>query len=313
MENIKFPKFVQELNELALRYYNCTDAQEKKRIFEKACAVFLKGLEKNDIIENSKSLKKLHDIPNCAEIVKDVCTDSFLKCFQNYVPDYKNDSIIPFMAYFYKTAYFSALNQIQKEYGRKPNEETEPEKYDAWKKRFYNEDIADHYDLEDKFSDVRLISEAKEIRNEQEALIGLFFGCIMQFYSHQDMTKSKNQNALTYFKTFYSGDIINFSRSTEFLCFLHKYEQLITKSYNTDFIDYILKNQPRAIDEIVSTKPKLYSELKNNQVPAEKLQKEIKIPLEQIIYAYFFNISKPAVTKQFDKYEKFKLETLNSK
>ncbi len=310
MKKTNFKKNVQELNDLALRYYNCTDAQEKKRIFEKACAVFLKGLDKNDIIENSKSLKKLHDIPNCAEIVEDACTDTFLKCFQNYVPDYNNDSTILFMAYFYKMAHYSALNSIEKTFGRKPNSEAEPEKYEIWKNRFYAEDIANHYDIKDASFDIETISEAEQTKNEQEALIGLFFGCIMQFYSHQDMTKGKNQNALTYFKTFYSGDIINFSRSTEFLCFLHKYEQLITKSYNTDFIDYILKNQPRAINEIVSAKPRLYSELNKVEIPTDKLQKEIKIPLEQIIYAYFFNISKPAVTKQYDKYEKFKLETI---
>ncbi len=310
MENTKSPQFAHELNDLALRYYNCTDAQEKKRIFEKACAVFFKGLDKNNIIENSKGLKKLHDIPNCAEIVEDACTDSFLKCFQNFVPNYNNDSTILFMAYFYKMAYYSALNSIEKTFGRKPNSEVEPEKYEVWKNRFYAEDIDDHYNLKDDFFDVETISEAKETKNEQDSLIGLFFSCIMQFYTHQDMTKGKNQNALTYFRTFYSGDIINFSRTVDFLSFLHKYEQLITKSYNSDFIDYILKNQPRTIDEIVAASVKKYGELKDRQIPADKLEKEIKIPLEQIIYAYFFNISKPAVTKQYDKYEKFKLETI---
>lgn len=307
MKNTKPQKFVQELNDLALSYNNCNNVPDKNRTFEKACALFLKVLPD---IANSKRLKRLHSTPRCSEIVEDACTDAFLKCFQNYEPNYNNDSNISFMACFYETAYYSALNQIQKEYGRKPDEEAEPEKYDAWKKSFYAEDIDDHYDLEDKSSDVKLISEAEEIRNEQDSLIGLFFGCIMQFYSHQDMTKSKNQNALTYFRTFYSGDIIAFSRTEDFLCFLHKYEQLITKSYNTDFIDYVLKNQPRTINEIVSAKPRLYSELNKAEIPADKLPKEIKIPLEQIIYAYFFNISKPAVTKQFDKYEKFKSETI---
>lgn len=311
MENTKSPQFAHELNDLALRYYNCTDANEKALIFEKACIVFLNP--RFDIIASSKRLKNLHDILKCAEIVEDACMDTFLKCFQNYVPNYNNGSTIPFMAYFYKMAYYSALDSIEKTFGRKPDADTEPEKYKAWKKKLNSEDSDEHYDLKDASFDMETISEAEETKKEQEALIGLFFGCIMQFYSHQDMTKSKNQNALSYFKTFYSGDIINFSRTAYFLCFLHKYEQLITKSYNTDFIDYILKNQPRTIDEIVTASVKKYGDLKDKPIPADKLEKEIKIPLEQIIYAYFFNISKPAVTKQFDKYEKFKFETINTK
>ena len=309
MKNTNFQKSVQELNNLALSYYTCNNVQDKKRIFEKACAVFLNALPN---ITKSKSLKNLHSAPNCAGIVEDVCTDTFLECFQNYVPNYNNDSTISFMAYFYKMAYYSALDNIEKTFGRKPNSETEPEKYDIWKKRVYAEDIDNHYDLKDEDFDVEAIPEAEETKNEQDTLIGSFFGCIMQFYNHQDMTKAKNQNALAYFKTFYSGDIINFSRTDDFLSFLHKYEQVITTSYNADFIDYILKNQPRSIAEIVYAKVKIYGELNNNQVPADKLQKEIKIPLEQIVYAYFFNISKPAVTKQIDKYINFKKEVMGA-
>lgn len=307
MNNAEPKKFSQELDELALSYYNCTDTNEKARIYEKASMKFLNAFTE---IVNSQNAKKLYRTPNCEQIVEDAYTFAFFECFLNYKPDYTEDSVIPFMAYFYKTAYFSALANIEKIFGRMPNSKTEPEKYAVWQKRLYTENIDDHYDLEDESSDLENISEVEETKNQQDALIGLFFSCIMQFYNHQDMTKSKNQNALTYFKTFYSGDIIGFSRTADFLCFLHKYEQLITKSYNTDFIDYILKNQPRTIDEMVSANVKIYGELNNNQVPADKLQKEIKIPLEQIIYAYFFNISKPAVTKQFDKYKKFKLETV---
>lgn len=301
--------FSEELDELALNYYDCTDTNEKARIYEKASLKFLNAFPE---IMNSKNAKKLCSIPNCVQMVEDAYTYAFFECFLNYKPNYTADSFIPFMAYFYKTAYFSALANIEKTFGRKPNPETEPEKYDVWQKKLYTENIDDHYDLEDESFDLETITEADETKNEQDTLISLFFGCIMQFYSHQDMTKSKNQNELTYFKTFYSGDIIGFSRTDDFLCFLHKYEQVITKSYNADFIDYILKNHPRTIDEIVSAKLKLYSELNDSRIPADKLQKEIKIPIEQIIYAYFFNISKPAVTKQIDKYVNFKKEVMGA-
>jgi hypothetical protein len=59
---------------------------------------------------------------------------------------------------------------------------------------------------------------------------------------------------------------------------------------------------------------KLYKELKNLELFGKgKLEREIKVPVEQNVYASFFDVSKVAVSKKMDAYEDYKHQLLGDR
>lgn len=329
----KYTEIQKELNRLAKEYSQIEDtskeAKSKKiRIFNNAARVFLgdNGSESKDINPNLNLITKRgklnelkntwnKNISNCKEIIDSACLETFSICFTNYDP-LKNDN---FMAYFYASAYYNAKNALDstaKTLGiiqaDKPKElventtEFDEKQYSYTYYVDYSHDITDYelssdrYELEDKYDNKERFAK----------LMSSFASSIIIFCEHRNTQKSSVATALKYYKTFYTGDIIHLSKIHEFIVELSRHEQKIRKSYNEDFIDYVLKDEPRSLSEIAVADLKLYKELNDSRVANSKIKKEIKLPIENMIYSLFFDVTKPLISKKHDEYTDFMKESM---
>lgn len=296
-----------ELNKLASDYYLATEKSEKMRIFEKAGIIFLKIQPQ---IVTSHRLKNLCISPLHRQLVEDACTQCFVECFKNYNPGCVEGKYVPFMAYYYQQAFYKSSNELTKHFGKWSDIEKNNIRYAALQSFLTPESLDEIYEtLRDTVDSSTNLEESAGENNDREKQIAVFFGCILHFYAHRDMKKSTNQTMVCYFRTFYSGDVINLAKSDdEFSLFLKKYELLITKSYDEVFLDYVFKDITRSIEQIVNGKMKAYCELDADKFPESKKNKTIKIPIEQIIYSLFFNKTEVAISKQIQKYKAYKKE-----
>lgn len=296
-----------ELNKLALEYYSSTDKSEKKRIFEKAGVVFIKIQPQ---IKNTHRLKGFCISPMHTQIVEDVCTQCFVECFKDYNPGCVAGRTVPFMAYYFQQAFYKSSNELTKRFGKWSSIDKNSQRYSSLQSFLLPESLDEVYEtLQDTKDYSTNLEETEEEEDNIEKQVAVFFGCILHFYAHRDMGKSTNQTILKYFRTFYSGDIIQLAKSdAEFILFLKKYELLITKSYDEAFLDYVFKDFARSIEEIAKGNLKLYCELDSEKFPESKKNKIIKIPIEQIIYSLFFNKTEVAISKQIQKYKAYKTE-----
>jgi hypothetical protein len=105
--------------------------------------------------------------------------------------------------------------------------------------------------------------------------------------------------------------MVYLAKGEGFLNLLMCYEQLIKKSCSTEFLDYIYKDKVRSLSEMFSGNLKYYKELKNLEMFGEsKLEKRLNLPIEQNVYATFFDVSKVAVSKKMDSYKDYKRQLL---
>ncbi len=261
------------------------------------------------VIMRSGKLQKLKTkwggrISDCDQVIESACTMSLVQCFNTYDPA-KSDSFMPyFMTIFYRNAE-KDLSSAAKTLGIdiKSNEEG---------RSFYcnvvytNED--DKLDIPDIATNN--IEDSYLEKDKVAPIISLLASSIIIFCEHNNIEKSTIKNILKYYKTFYTGDIINLSKDYEYLTELSKHEQKIRKSYNPNFIDYVMMGSPRSLGEINKADLKFYKDFNNNKVPDSKLDKQIKIPIEQIIYSLFFDVSKPFISKKYNQYTEFKKDTI---
>ena len=286
---------LQKIDDLAIEYYNEEDTARKKVLKEKIAVFFMNNLE---YIIHGGRLKALLTDENKTELVRSASLMSFAECINKYNPYNDNGETIPFMAYFYKMAYFKALGELNNEAQYSDN--------------VGSVDISEMYDICD--DEDKVVAEYIEDERNFNETLAQFVGCIVQFQAHRDMSKSTNQTHLDYYRSFYTGDMVHLTRVEDFLLSLMNYEQLIRKSCSTEFLDYIFKTETRTLSEMSSNALKLYKELKNLELFGKgKLEREIKVPVEQNVYASFFDVSKVAVSKKMDAYEDYKHQLLGDR
>ncbi|MBE6815661.1 MAG: hypothetical protein E7522_09505 [Ruminococcaceae bacterium] len=282
---------LQKIDDLAIEYYNEEDTARKLVLRERIAVLFMNNLE---YIVHTGELKKLSTDAKRAEIVKDVSIKFFVENLSKYNPYKKEEGIVPFMAYFYSFVHGISCKELQKYY----------ESIKIYK----NRDISEMYEVCDESEGTAVYVESNQNVNEK---LALFVGCIVQFQAHKDMTKSTNQTHLDYFQSFYTGDMVYLTKGEGFLQLLMNYEQLIQKSCSTEFLDYIYKDKVRTLSEIFSGKLKYYKELKNIGIFGKsKLEKTLNLPIEQNVYATYFDVSKVAISKKVDAFKDYKRQLL---
>jgi hypothetical protein len=283
---------LQKIDDLAMEYYNEKDDARKKVIQEKIAILFMNNLE---YIIHTGRLKGLSVDSKRAEIVRDVTVTFLLKNIPKYDPYKNKEGIIPFMSYFYKFVFWKSCKGCNK--------------YNKSNKGRNNTDISEMYNVGG--NEIKTDTEYIEKGSAFNEKLALFVGCIVQFQAHRDMTKSTNQTHLNYFQSFYTGDMVYLAKGEGFLNLLMCYEQLIKKSCSTEFLDYIYKDKVRSLSEMFSGNLKYYKELKNLEMFGEsKLEKRLNLPIEQNVYATFFDVSKVAVSKKMDSYKDYKQQLL---
>lgn len=284
-------KSLQEIDDLAIEYYNEEDTARKLVLRERIAVLFMNNLE---YIVHTGELKKLSTDAKKAEIVRDVSIKFFVENLPEYNPYKKEEGIVPFMAYFYDFVFWDSYKECKKYYKSI--------------KGCKNTDISEMYEVCDESEGTAEYVESNQNVNEK---LALFVGCIVQFQAHKDMTKSTNQTHLDYFQSFYTGDMVYLTKGEGFLQLLMNYEQLIQKSCSTEFLDYIYNDKVRTLSEMFSGKLKYYKELKNIGIFGEsKLEKTLKLPIEQNVYATYFDVSKVAISKKVDAFKDYKRQLL---
>ncbi|MBQ6935139.1 MAG: hypothetical protein IJN49_01195 [Clostridia bacterium] len=283
---------LQKIDDLAIEYYNEEDTARKLVLRERIAVLFMNNLE---YIVHTGELKKLSTDAKRAEIVRDISITFFVKNLSKYNPYKKEEGIVPFMAYFYDFVFWDSCKECKKYYkgikGRK------------------NTDISEMYDVGG--NEIKTDTEYKEDEHDFNEKLALFVGCIVQFQAHKDMTKSTNQTHFDYFQSFYTGDMVYLTKGEGFLQLLMNYEQLIQKSCSTEFLDYIYKDKVRSLSEMFSGNLKYYKELKNIGIFGKsKLEKTLNLPIEQNVYATYFDVSKVAISKKVDAFKDYKRQLL---
>ncbi len=283
---------LQKIDDLAIEYYNEEDTARKKVINEKIAVLFMNNLE---YIIHTGRLKKLSADAKRAEIVKDVSVTFFLKNLPKYNPYKREEGIVPFLAYFYDFVFWDSCKECKKYYksikGRK------------------NTDISEMYDVGG--NEIKTDTEYIEDEHDFNGKLALFVGCIVQFQTHKETNKNSKHTKSDYFRGFYTGDMVYLTRVEDYLLYLTKYEQLIRKSCSTEFLDYIFKTSVRSLSEMSTSELKLYKELKNiEKFGTTKLEKTINLPIEQNVYASFFDVSKEMISKEVKAFEKHKRDVL---
>ena len=235
--------------------------------------------------------------------MKSACFFAFVASLKDYEPYCEESGIVPFMAFFNRAAYWKAVKDLKEldNYYCDNKDKDNPIIVDG-------NDISEMYEVCDESEGTAEYVESNQNVNEK---LALFVGCIVQFQAHKDMTKSTNRTHLDYFQSFYTGDMVYLTKGEGFLQLLMNYEQLIQKSCSTEFLDYIYKDKVRTLSEMFSGKLKYYKELKNIGVFGEsKLEKTLNLPIEQNVYATYFDVSKVAISKKVDAFKDYKRQLL---
>lgn len=293
-------KSLQEIDNLAIEYCNEKDNARKQVLKERIIALFVKNIE---YIIHSGKLKTLLVDKYKTDIVKSACFFAFVASLKDYEPYCEESGIVPFMAFFNRAAYWKAVKDLKEldNYYCDNKDKDNPIIVDG-------NDISEMYEVCDESEGTAEYVESNQNVNEK---LALFVGCIVQFQAHKDMTKSTNRTHLDYFQSFYTGDMVYLTKGEGFLQLLMNYEQLIQKSCSTEFLDYIYKDKVRTLSEMFSGKLKYYKELKNIGVFGEsKLEKTLNLPIEQNVYATYFDVSKVAISKKVDAFKDYKRQLL---
>lgn len=293
-------KSLQEIDYLAIEYCNEEDTARKLVLKERIIALFVKNIE---YIIHSGKIKTLLVDKYKTDIVKSACFFAFVASLKDYEAYRKKSGTAPFMAFFNRAAYWKAVKDLKEldNYYCDKKDKDNPIIVDG-------NDISEMYEVCDESEGTAEYVESNQNVNEK---LALFVGCIVQFQAHKDMTKSTNQTHLDYFQSFYTGDMVYLTKGEGFLQLLMNYEQLIQKSCSTEFLDYIYKDKVRTLSEMFSGKLKYYKELKNIEIFGEsKLEKTLKLPIEQNVYATYFDVSKVAISKKVDAFKDYKRQLL---
>ncbi len=291
---------LQKIDDLAIEYHNEEDTARKQVLKERIAVLFMNNLE---YIIHSGKLKNLLVDKYKTDIVKSACFFAFVFCLNKYNPYHEKSGVVPYLGYFYRVAYWKAVKDLSAldNYYCDDTDEEAPIIVEG-------NDISEMYEVCDEAESTSEYVETKQSVNEK---LALFVGCIVQFQAHKDMTKSTNQTHLDYFQSFYTGDIVYLTKGEGFLKVLENYEQLIQKSCSTEFLDYIYKDEVRSLSEMFSGKLKYYKELKNIGIFGEsKLEKTLNLPIEQNVYATYFDVSKVAISKKVDAFKDYKRQLL---
>lgn len=132
-----------------------------------------------------------------------------------------------------------------------------------------------------------------------------FIYLILRFYEFNKDNKA-NQERYIYFKDFYTGDIIEWTRISGDSVLLRQFvknESTILRSINISFVDYIMFNNPRSLYELKTFNMKHYSDI---NLETSKLKGEISFPPPNALYAAFQHISNVAVGKRLANYNQYR-------
>lgn len=131
-----------------------------------------------------------------------------------------------------------------------------------------------------------------------------FINLMLKFFKYHNDNK-KNQIRYIYFRNFYTSDIIQVIRmdNSIILRSLKKNEGTVIQSMNDKLVDYVMFDSPKNFAEIFASEMKSYSDI---NLESAKLKGPIELPLPQVVYSAFMDVSTVAVNKHFMNYKEYR-------
>lgn len=265
------------MNKLAVEYYKT----KSPKVFAAAAKLYIDCRKNIAITGKFAEFYKASNADDREDIVG-IISEVFVKTFRKYDPE-KSSKYCP----YFRTQINYALN-------------------DRYKK--YTDDFPLVSAIKNDDGDEKKTSEPPVIPKDIEESLLIaegFIYLILRFYEFNKENKG-NQERYVYFKDFYTGDIIEWTRISGDSIILRQFvknESTILQSINNAFVDYIMFNKPRSLYEIKTFNMKHYSDI---NLESSKLKGEIVLPPPNVLFAAFQGISSAAVKKRLAIYNQYR-------